>query len=304
MAIIEVSQLQKYYGEIKAVDGISFSVNEGELFGFLGVNGAGKTTTINILSTLLSKTGGSVTVAGHELGRERDDALIRRDIGIVYQQNCLDDILTVEENLLLRGYLFEQSRSKNRQKLTEVCEILSLGDLLGRRYGKLSGGQKRRCEIAAALMHTPKLLFLDEPTTGLDPATRLSVQNAVGKLREEMGMTVFLTTHYMEEAANADNIVIIDEGKVAAAGTPHELKERYTNDTLRLYSHEVERLIPMLDGCRITKTAADCTEIEIKGTLSALPILNSVQHLITGYEVINGNMDSVFLNVTGKTLSI
>lgn len=189
--IITVEHLKKYYKEVKAVDDISFTVEKGELFGFLGVNGAGKSTTINMLCTLLKPTEGKALINGMELGKEDEE--IKKHIGIVYQNNCLDHLLTVQENLLLRGGLYEKDKGKLRHNLTRVTEILNLADVLKRPFGKLSGGQKRRCEIARALMHTPDILFLDEPTTGLDPATRKNVWETVSKLQKEMGMTVFLT---------------------------------------------------------------------------------------------------------------
>ncbi|MGN1119676.1 MAG: ABC transporter ATP-binding protein, partial [Oscillospiraceae bacterium] len=215
---IKVSGLSKCFGSAKAVDDISFSVENGEFFGFLGVNGAGKSTTINMLSTLISPTSGQAEICGMELGKRDSD--IRRKIGIVYQNNCLDEKLTVRENLLLRGAIYGESHSECRRSFDRVCDILSLGDITEKRYQKLSGGQKRRCEIAAALMHSPELLFLDEPTTGLDPATRKSVWETITEMRRSTGMTVFLTTHYMEEAAEADKIVILDKGKICAEGTP------------------------------------------------------------------------------------
>ena len=216
--IIKVSGLKKYFGEIRAVDDVSFSIEKGELFGFLGVNGAGKSTTINMLCTLSRPTDGEVWINGLKLG-EKDEE-IKKHIGIVYQNICLDKRLTVKENLMIRGSLFENDKKVLRKNLDYVCEILELGDILKRPYGKLSGGQKRRCEIGRALMHTPDILFLDEPTTGLDPATRKSVWKTVHNLQKELHMTVFLTTHYMEEAAKADHIAIIDKGHLIQYGTP------------------------------------------------------------------------------------
>ena len=279
---IEVQELTKRYGEQVAVDHISFRVKAGSLIGFLGVNGAGKTTVINMLATLLKPDGGKVSVCGYELGKE--DNKIREAIGIVYQQNCLDELLTVKENLLCRGILHGLSKKDARKQYDKLTEILKLGDITKKKYKTLSGGQKRRCEIAAALMHAPKILFLDEPTTGLDPATRIDVWNIIEQLQREERMTVFLTTHYMEEAAKADDIIIIDRGRIITSGTPFELKEQYASDKLKLYRKgEVET-------------------ITLKSTMEAIPLIQKYAGEVEGFEVIQGNMDDVFVNVVGKEL--
>lgn len=302
MNIIKSENLKKYFGNVKAVDDVSFSVEKGELFGFLGVNGAGKSTVINMLATLLEPTDGNVTVCGHALGKENE--LIRRKIGIVWQQNCLDDILTVEENLLCRGSLYEKDARKNRASLDRVTQLLKLDDVLKRRYGKLSGGQKRRCEIAAALMHTPEILFLDEPTTGLDPATRKSVWETVGKLRSDYGMTVFLTTHYMEEAAQANHIVLLDSGKVVASGTPFELKERFAHDSLKIQPKDTAQVQAELDKLGFEHIEREgIVIVPLKATVDALPILEKLGEKINGFEVVQGTMDDVFLNACGKALN-
>lgn len=302
MNIIKSENLKKYFGNVKAVDDVSFSVEKGELFGFLGVNGAGKSTVINMLATLLEPTDGNVTVCGHALGKENE--LIRRKIGIVWQQNCLDDILTVEENLLCRGSLYEKDARKNRASLDRVTQLLKLDDVLKRRYGKLSGGQKRRCEIAAALMHTPEILFLDEPTTGLDPATRKSVWETVGKLRSDYGMTVFLTTHYMEEAAQANHIVLLDSGKVVASGTPFELKERFAHDSLKIQPKDTAQIQAELDKLGFEHIEREgIVIVPLKATVDALPILEKLGKKINGFEVVQGTMDDVFLNACGKALN-
>ncbi len=296
---IKVKHLKKYYQDVKAVDDISFSVAKGELFGFLGVNGAGKSTTINMLCTLQEPTAGEAWVNGRKIGKENEE--IKRHIGAVYQNNCLDKLLTVKENLMLRGAMYEPDNRKLKQNLTRVTEILGLSDVLKRPFGKLSGGQKRRCEIARALMHTPDILFLDEPTTGLDPATRKNVWETVRLLQKEMGMTVFLTTHYMEEAAKADHIGIISKGHFVEYGTPFSLKERYAGD--KLY------LVPKPDRWqevreRLEKQGLEYTMSEerifvrIGDTMSSLPLINKMEGMLQGFEVIQGTMDDVFLNVT------
>ncbi len=293
MDIIQVDRLTKRYGDLTAVDQISFTVEAGSMLGFLGINGAGKSTAINMLSTLLQPDGGSATVCGHMLGKE--DSQIRRKIGIVYQQNVLDELLTVRENLICRGILHGASPSEVQTQLEKLTELLSLADILKKRYKTLSGGQKRRCEIAAALMHTPQLLFLDEPTTGLDPATRKDVWQIIGRLRQDEHMTVFLTTHYMEEAAEADKIIILDHGQIIDQGTPFELKERHAKDKLRLFCDPAGL---GLQG-KITPFGL---EIPLEHTLDALPIVEAHKDRIQGFEVVQGNMDDVFLNAVGRRL--
>lgn len=302
MSIIKVQNLTKTYSGVYAVDHISFSVERGTMLGFLGVNGAGKSTTIHMLSTLLKPDAGDAKLCGFTVGRE--DYEIRRRIGIVYQQNCLDDLLTVKENLICASVLHGASKEKAVRQLKHLCEILKLENILRKRYRTLSGGQKRRCEIAAALMHTPEILFLDEPTTGLDPATRQDVWAAITDLQQKEKITVFLTTHYMEEAARADNIIIMNEGKITASGAAFELKEKYTTDKLRLYYKENAEAV--LSGKlekiaihrKVTKQK-EGVEIALRDTLEAIPILQAVKDEVDGFEVIQGNMDDVFLHAVG-----
>ncbi|MCH5276179.1 MAG: ABC transporter ATP-binding protein [Lachnospiraceae bacterium] len=284
MSVIRVNNLTKKYNDFTAVNHISFEVERGTMLGFLGVNGAGKTTVINMLATLLTPNEGSAEICGKTLGKNNQE--IRRKIGIVYQQNCLDDILTVKENLICRGILHGASRAEAKAQCGKLSEILKLDEILKKRYRTLSGGQKRRAEIAAALMHTPELLFLDEPTTGLDPATRQDVWNTIKELQKNEKMTVFLTTHYMEEAAGADKIIIMDHGNIITQGTPFELKEKYASDRLRLYYRSGQE-----------------EEIQVPSTLKALPLIHAAEDKINGFEVIQGNMDDVFLNAVGRALT-
>lgn len=285
MNSIEVDGLVKKYGELKAVNNISFTVREGSLFGFLGVNGAGKSTTIHMLSTLMSPDEGSAAICGHRLGKENRQ--IRESIGIVYQGNCLDGLLTVKENLICRGVVHGASTAEAEKQCKRLAGQLQLEELLKKKYRNLSGGQKRKCEIAAALMHTPKLLFLDEPTTGLDPATRIDVWNFIEQLRRQDGVTVFLTTHYMEEASVADEIVMIDRGEIIAEGSPFVLKEQFAKDKVILY---------FADGSSREET--------VEKTLDALALVERIRNrkeeaggkMLTGFEVIQGTMDDVFLN--------
>lgn len=300
--IIKAVNLTKKYGNFTAVDHISFTVQRGSMLGFLGVNGAGKSTTINMLSTLLAPDDGSAWMCGHAIGKE--DQCIRRKIGIVYQQNCLDDMLSVQENLVCRGVLHGASRKEVRHQLVHLGRILKLEDMMKKRYRTLSGGQKRRCEIAAALMHTPEILFLDEPTTGLDPATRKDVWAAVADLQKNENITVFLTTHYMEEAAGADNIMILDHGKIIASGSAFELKEKFAADKLRLYfSPEKRKEIEAVLNQKVktVRWRNEGAEILLKSTMDAIPLIEEVKDKADGFEVIQGNMDDVFLNAAKET---
>lgn len=299
MDIIKINGLTKTYGSLTAVNNISFSVQKGELLGFLGVNGAGKSTTINMLSTLIRPDSGTAELCGFRLGEQ--DSEIRRRIGIVYQNNSLDGLMTVKENLLCRGILHGADRSQAKKRLYELSSIFSLDELLKKPYRTLSGGQKRRCEIAAALMHTPEILFLDEPTTGLDPATRKEVWETIDTLRKNTKMTVFLTTHYMEEATQAGRIIIISKGSIIAEGTPNELKTRYAADTFRIYCNSQK--IPMLKKRFPTAKETDNgINLTISTTMDALPILDEIKDIINGFEVIQGTMDDVFLAAVGDEM--
>ena len=298
---IQVTNLKKYYKNIKAVDDISFKVEKGQLYGFLGVNGAGKSTTINMLCTLLSVTEGDVAICGYHLGIKNEE--IRRRIGVVFQDNSLDNRLTIKENLIIRATLYEKDTKIIRNNLNQVCDILGIGDLLKRQFGKLSGGQKRRCEIARALMNTPEILFLDEPTTGLDPQTRQNVWNCIEALRKEKNMTVFLTTHYMEEAAKAQQIAIMDAGKIVAEGTPYELKQKYANDLLKLFPKEYNLLVDILEsmGCSYERKS-NHIQVNIPDTLYGLELLHKLKKSLSACEIVQGTMDDVFINITGKGL--
>lgn len=298
--IIKVNHLVKRYGSITAVDDISFTVERGALFAFLGTNGAGKSTTINILTTLLKKDGGDVDVLGHELGK-KDDA-IREGIGVVFQNSVLDDLLTVGENLKMRGSLYDFSRAELAARIQDVSRVTECDGFLDRPYGKLSGGQRRRADIARALLNRPQLLFLDEPTTGLDPKSRRAIWDAIKKMKDSYGMTVFLTTHYMEEAADADQVVIIRAGHIVADDTPTGLKEKHATDVVKLYgaTADLERdlaargltLHPLKDGIAI----------DIDSPEETLDILNQAYQKggMSSFEVIHGTLDDVFLNIMGE----
>lgn len=301
--VIKVEGLCKEFGTVKAVKGIDFQVEKGELFGFLGVNGAGKSTTINMLCTVMKPTSGDGFICGMQLGK--NDEEIRKKIGVVYQNNCLDDRLTVKENLYIRGALYESNKKKLNEDVARVCEVLRLEEVYNRKFGKLSGGWKRRCEIARALLHAPEILFLDEPTTGLDPSTRKIVWESIGRLRKEENMTIFLTTHYMEEAAKASHIAIIDAGEIKEYGTPFSLKETYAKDKVNLIpkSDREKELREWLQRKQIFyKQKEEILQIGVANSLSSLPILVEIGDRLDGFEVVQGSMDDVFLNVTGRKL--
>lgn len=297
-SIIEIDHLSKRFGEVQAVKDLSFRVKEGELFAFLGVNGAGKSTTINILCGQMPKDAGSVRIDGKSLDEEPD--AIKRSLGVVFQNSALDKDLTVRENLLSRAALYGIRGKDFRERLTELAELLDFKDLVKRPLGKLSGGQRRRIDIARALLHRPRILILDEPTTGLDPQTRNTLWRAIGELRAREGMTVFLTTHYMEEAADADFVVILDHGQIAAEGTPLSLKNTYTGDYITLYGveeGEVQKLDTPYEAIR------DAFRVLVPNTAAATELILRFPEIFRDYEITKGKMDDVFLAVTGKKLT-
>lgn len=299
--IIEVKNLSKSYGSIKAVKDISFYVEKGKLFAFLGPNGAGKSTTIDIICTFLKKDSGNIVIDGLELGKDDDE--IRGRIGAVFQDGLLDNLLTVEENLMIRGGLYKNKKEDLKAAVDEIAEIMGITEILKRPYGKLSGGQRRRCDIARALINKPQILFLDEPTTGLDPQTRKSVWETIQRLQKSNNMTLFLTTHYMEEAAEADYVIIIDEGQIAAKGTPAFLRETYAKDKLSLMCREVKTVSGLLAQKNIENVIiSDCVCVELKETMEALQIVQDVKEYITGFEVTAGTMDDAFIGITGKEI--
>lgn len=277
---------------------LSFRVREGELFAFLGVNGAGKSTTINIICGQLPKDSGSITIDGCDLNKFVDD--IKRGLGVVFQNSVLDSALSVYDNLSSRAALYGIFGKEFKARLSELAKMLDFEDLLKRPVGKLSGGQRRRIDIARALLHNPKILILDEPTTGLDPQTRRILWNVVSDLRKRENMTVFLTTHYMEEAAEADYVVILDSGSIAAEGTPLELKNAYTGDFITIYGIGEDAVKSL--GCDYEKIR-DAYRLSVENTAAATSLIIKNPDLFKDYEITKGKMDDVFLSVTGKKLT-
>ncbi|MBO6114751.1 MAG: ABC transporter ATP-binding protein [Lachnospiraceae bacterium] len=298
MQAIKVSNLVKKYKEHLAVDDISFEVNEGELFAFLGENGAGKSTTINILCTILEKTSGEVRVFDKELGKEDDS--IRDLIGIVFQNSVLDGKLTVKENLYTRGSYYGLSKSEIDERLSQFMDVFELKEIWNRRYEKLSGGQRRRVDIIRALINEPKILFLDEPTTGLDPKSRKIVWDYIDYLKKEKKLTIFLTTHYMEETRDADNVVILDKGKIIATGTPAELKTKYASSRLVWYTEKNDGNDKLLTDFDFSYDV-DHYNVFFKDNLTEFIYKN--KEYIKDYEILKGSMDDVFLNLTGREMA-
>ena len=296
--IIEVTNLKKSFNDVHAVKGIDFYVDSGTLFAFLGPNGAGKSTTIDIICTLSKQDKGEITVAGYNLGK--DDQKIRQNIGVVFQDGLLDKLLTVKENLIIRGGFYGYEKEKLNECVKFAANCTGCNDFLNRPYGKLSGGQKRRADIARALINRPKILFLDEPTTGLDPHTRKNVWETIKKLQKETGMTVFLTTHYMEEAAEADYVAVIDNGLITAKGTPSYLREKYSSDYISLMPKDQKKIKEILDKNNIKyQIESDTIKIKLADTLSSIPIIELVKDDIDMLEVKCGNLDEAFINITG-----
>lgn len=295
--IIEIKNLDKSFKEVHAVNDLSFKVKRGELFAFLGVNGAGKSTTISIMCGTLKKDNGSVVIDGYSA--DTDMKKITEEIGVVFQNSVLDGALTVKDNLYSRASLYGITGKEAKAKIDELSKLLDFENLMNRTLCKLSGGQRRRIDVARALLHDPKILILDEPTTGLDPQTRKILWQVVEDYRKSKGMTVFLTTHYMEEAADADYVVILDSGKISAEGTPLELKNKYTGDFVTVYNADEEKIKSLnLPYEKIR----DAFRIEVKDTEAARDLIVAHPELFTDFEITKGKMDDVFLAVTGKKL--
>lgn len=298
-----IENLIKSYGDVKAVNDISFQVEKGSLFAFLGINGAGKSTTINIICSILSKDSGKIYVDGLDL--DQDSFKIKSEIGIVFQNSVLDQDLTVLENLEIRTSFYNLSKEERKKNIQQIIDLLELEPLLKQSVRSLSGGQRRRVDIARAMVHQPKLLILDEPTTGLDPKTRLVVWSLINKIRQETGMTVFLTTHYLEEAEKASYVVIMDKGKIIASGTPVELKYNYSKDSILCYYEENDDFSKKLANDHLNYFYLEeqhAYKILLDEHHLASEIIMKYATYMKNIEVLKGTMDDVFLNVTGKNI--
>ena len=295
--IIEIKNLNKSFGDVHAVNDLSFHVKKGELFAFLGVNGAGKSTTISIMCGSLKKDSGEVIIDGKNI--DTDIEGITGELGVVFQNSVLDGFLSVRDNLMSRASLYGIYGEAAKARIEELAKMLDFEDLMNRAVGKLSGGQRRRIDVARAIIHNPKILILDEPTTGLDPQTRKILWEVIDNYRKTENMTVFLTTHYMEEAADADYVVILDSGKISAKGTPLELKNTYTGDFITVYGVSEEKISSL--GLPYEKIR-DALRIAVKDTKEARDFIIRYPELFTDFEITKGKMDDVFLAVTGKKL--
>lgn len=299
--IIEVKNFTKKYGSFTAVDNISFEAEAGTIFAFLGPNGAGKSTTINTLCTILGKTSGTLKINGHDTDREQN--LVRKDIGIVFQESTLDADMTVEENLKYHCAFYGVPKNEVQGRIDFALDLVELREWKYALIGSLSGGMKRRAEIARGLVHDPKILFLDEPTTGLDPQTRASVWEYIQRLQKEKKMTIFLTTHYMDEAEICSKIVIMDHGRIAASGTPEELKKEYTGTTVSIETDQIGSLETDLKKQNIVFTKRDnLLSFQTKTSQQALDIVSRHSGQVSDFEVKKGTLNDVFLAVTGKEI--
>jgi len=303
MNIIEVEELSKNFGQLIAVDKVSFQVTEGEIFGFLGPNGAGKTTTINMLCTLLTPTGGRATVSGYDVVRQRSE--VRRSIGLVFQDPTLDEYLTGEQNLRFHAYAYKIPKEVRERRIGELLELVELSDRRKSKVGTYSGGMKRRLEIARGLLHSPRVLFLDEPTLGLDPQTRRSIWDHIRALRQQNNLTIFLTTHYMDEAENCDRITIIDRGRIITLDTPDKLKDAMGGDVVTLKAGDNDAAALELKG------KYDVSPVVQNGTITfSIPqgekflpkLMGSFQSPLLSIGVRRPTLDDVFLKLTGRAI--
>jgi ABC-2 type transport system ATP-binding protein len=299
--IIEVKSFTKKYGDFTAVDNISFTVAAGSIFAFLGPNGAGKSTTINTLCTIQSKTAGELTINGHDVTRHKDH--VRKDIGIVFQEPTLDGKFTVEENLKLHCDFYKVPRDQVKARINFVLELVDISAWHKAPVDSLSGGMKRRAEIARGLVHFPRVLFLDEPTTGLDPQTRANVWDYIRDLQKQKNITIFLTTHYMDEAEICGQVAIIDHGKIVADDTPDNLKKKHTVTTMKIKTSRPEMLHRYL-GEKALKYQCEKGRFIIftAGTSSVLEAVAACRDWIEDIEVKQGTLNDVFIAITGKEI--
>lgn len=298
---IEVKNFTKKFGDFVAVDNISFDVQHGSIFAFLGPNGAGKSTTINTLCTIQDKTSGDLKLNGYDVSRQKDK--VRNDIGIVFQESTMDEKLTIKENIKLHCDFYNVPKKEVDERINFVLHLVDLENRKNSPVESLSGGMKRRAEIARGLVHFPKILFLDEPTTGLDPQTRANVWDYILKLQKQKDITIFLTTHYMDEAEICDKVAIIDKGKIVAHDTPNNLKKQYTSTRMEMESSDQEKMIAYLDHLEIKYQTVDNKVIAfVHDPKQMITILNDNQHIIIDLEVKKGSLNDVFIAITGKEI--
>ena len=297
--VLKITNVSKSFGKIKAVNNISFKVKKGEMFAYLGVNGAGKSTTISMICGTLKNDNGNIIVCGEDINK--NSKYIKNKIGVVFQNSVLDQTLSVYDNLKYRASLYDITGNEFKKRFEELSKMFELNEIKNQKIKTLSGGQRRRVDIARAIIHEPEFLILDEPTTGLDPNTRKKLWNIIRNLREKNGMTVFLTTHYMEEAVDADFIIIIEKGKIITEGTPLDLKNKYAKDIINIYHIEEHDIMKL--KLPYTKIR-DGFKIEVENTSIATDLIIKNKEIFKDYEIIKGKMDDVFLNATGSNLEV
>lgn len=299
--IIEVRDFVKKYGNFTAVDHVSFEVESGSIFAFLGPNGAGKSTTINTLCTIIEKTSGTLLIDGKDVSRDKD--AVRSVIGVVFQDPTLDNKMTVEENLKMHCHFYNIPKSTIDERIHFVLKIVDLTEWRKAMVSSLSGGMKRRVEIARSLLHFPKVLFLDEPTTGLDPQTRANIWEYIIKLQKEKDITIFLTTHYMDEAEISDKVAIMDHGKIIAFDHPSALKEQYTKDKAYITTSDREGLEALLNKHSMNfKKENGSFSVELSDLADFMELINEHRSSITDLEIKKGTLNDVFLEITGKDI--
>lgn len=303
MDIIEVEEISKKFGSLTAVDKVSFTVKEGEIFGFLGPNGAGKTTTINMLCTLLKPTSGKATVNGFDVAKQRAD--VRRSIGLVFQEPTLDEYLTAEQNLRFHAYAYKVPKNEREKRIDDLLELVELSDRRKSKVSTFSGGMKRRLEMARGLLHNPKVLFLDEPTLGLDPQNRRHIWDHILGLRKKHNLTIFLTTHYMDEAENCNRITVIDHGQIVALDTPDKLKDMVGGDLVTLKAEDNDaaikelkekyKLEPIIEKDNIVFTVPQGDKFLVK-------LMKGFQSNLESISIRRPTLDDVFLKLTGRAI--
>lgn len=299
--IIQVENFVKKYGNFTAVDHVSFEVESGSIFAFLGPNGAGKSTTINTLCTISEKTSGNLLIDGKDVGRDIDK--VRSLIGVVFQEQTLDNKMTVEENLKMHGHFYGLTKSVTGERIDFVLELVDMTEWKKGMVSSLSGGMKRRVEIARSLLHFPKILFLDEPTTGLDPQTRKKIWEYMIKLQKEKNITIFLTTHYMEEAEISDKVAVMDNGKIIAYDTPSALKRQYAKDMAQITSSDDQALEALLNKYQLHfNKNNNIYSVEFDNLHSFLDMIKEHQLFIEDLEIKKGTLNDVFLELTGRDM--
>ncbi|PKR77329.1 ABC transporter ATP-binding protein [Halalkalibacillus sediminis] len=303
-SIIKVNDLTKTYKKVDAVKGINFEVEKGEIFGFLGPNGAGKSTTINMICTMLPPTSGSIVINGYDVKKHKDE--VRGSIGIIFQENTLDEKLTANENLMLHCRFYKVPKEKREERIQEVLEIVDLVDERKQRVETYSGGMKRRLEIARGLLHYPKVLFLDEPTVGLDPQTRAHLWEYILKLKEKEGITMFLTTHYLDEAEISDRVAIMDKGEIIAIDSPTALKDQLGGDIIELSTEDNEKALEEIrekvEGAEVT-VKEDTIHLKVSSSDAFIStFIKTLNIPVTRLNIRKPTLNDVFLAFTGRKI--